>query len=140
GEPLEQWRGRPRLAVARVEARHVGEHLLEPDLIGVEHGAATIAREPVAVEVRDVDVAGPQGEAFLEDARALVDEGPQAALQDLVVAHLPTLYAALPRAGRDERLHFGIGLGHTASRVVAIPPRARLLAEASLLAEAVAHV
>src|SRR5215813_10525040 len=140
GEPFEQWRGRPRLAVARVEARHVGEHLLEPDLIGVEHGATTIAREPVAVEVRDVDVARPQRDAFLEDARALVDEGPQAALQDLVVADLPPFDPALLGAGGDERLHLGIGLGRTAARLVAVPPRARLLAEAPLLAEAITHV
>src|SRR5262249_55876851 len=140
GEPFEQWRGRPRLAVARVEARHVGEHLLESDLIGVEHGAAAITREAVAVEGRDVDVARPQGHALLADARPLLGEGPEAALPDLVVAYLPTLHAALPRASRDERLHLGIGLGHTASRVVAIPPRACLLAEAPLFAEAIADV
>src|SRR5262249_40730745 len=120
--------------------RKAGEHLLEPALIGVERGAPTIAREPVAVEVRDVDVARPQRDAFLEDARTLVDEGPQAALQDLVVADLPPLDAALLGAGGDERLHFWIGLGRTAARLVAVPPRARLLAEAPLLAEALAHV
>src|SRR5215467_3305836 len=140
GEPLEERRGRPRLTVPGAEARHVREHLLEPDLIGVEHGTAAIAREAVAVQIGHVDVARTQRDTLLEDARALVDEGPQAALQDLVVADLPPLDPALLGAGGDERLHLGIGLGRTAARLVAVPPRARLLAEAPLLAEAITHV
>src|SRR5262249_15460450 len=101
GQPFEKRRGRPRLTVPRVEPGHARQHLLHPDLSGVEHGTATIAREAVAVQIGHVDIAGPQRDALIEDARALVDEGPQAALQDLVVADLPPLDAALPGAADD---------------------------------------
>src|SRR5262245_57830376 len=123
--------------MARVEARHVDVHLLEPYLVGVEHGAAAIAREAVAVEVRHVDVARAERNALLEDARAFVDEGPQAALEDLVVTHLPALDAAFPRARRDDGFHGRVGLGRPAPGVVPVPARARLLPEAPLLAEPV---
>src|SRR5215813_10956794 len=79
GQALEQRRRRPGLAVLRVEGRHVGVDLLEPDLVGVEHGPATVAREAVAVEVGDVDVARAKRDPLLEDSRALVDERPEAA-------------------------------------------------------------
>src|SRR5713101_767655 len=66
-QPLEERRGRPRLAVAGVESRHVGVDLLEANLVGVEHRAPAVAREAVAVEVRDVDVARAERDALLED-------------------------------------------------------------------------
>jgi hypothetical protein len=47
-----------------------------------------VQREAVAVQVDDVDVAGPGGDAFFQDARALVDQGEDAALHHLVVADL----------------------------------------------------
>src|SRR5206468_10458822 len=106
----------------------------------IEHGPAAIAREPVAVEVGHVDVARAEGDALFENTRTFVDEGPQAALQDFIVADLPALDAAFLGTGRDDRLHLGIGLGRSASRIVAVPARACLLAKASLLAQAVAHV
>src|SRR6202795_3586777 len=73
-QTLEQPRRRPGLAVAGVEGRHVGVDLLEPDLVGVEHGAPAVAREAVAVEVGDVDVARAERDTLLEDARPLVDK------------------------------------------------------------------
>src|SRR5215813_13028118 len=125
GQPLEKRGRRPRLAVASVEGGHIRVHLLETHLIGVEHGTATVAREAVAVEVGHVDVARPERDALLEDARTFVDERPQAALDDLVVADLPALDAAFLRAGGDDGLHRGVGLGCPAPGVVAIPARAR---------------
>src|SRR4030095_16833399 len=86
GQALEKRRGRPRLTVARMKCRHVGQHLLEPDLIGIEHRATAIAREAVAVEVGHVDIARAEGDALFEDTRAFVDEGPQAAFEHLLVA------------------------------------------------------
>src|SRR5882762_8167899 len=86
-QPLEERRGRPGLAVAGVEGRHVGVDFLEADLIGVEHRAPAVAREAVTVEVGDVDVARAERDALLEDARTLVDKRPLASLEDLLVTH-----------------------------------------------------
>src|SRR6266705_2683964 len=89
GQALQQRRRRPGLAVTGVEGRHVGVDLLEPDLVGVEHGPAAVARKAVAVEIGDVDVARAKRDPLLENARALVDEGPEAAREDFLVAHRP---------------------------------------------------
>src|SRR5712691_290129 len=140
GQALQQRRRCPGLAVARVEGRHVGVDLLEPDLVGVEHGTAAVAREAVTVEVGDVDVARAERDALLENARALVDERPQAAREHLVVADRAPRDAAVFRAGGDDRLHIGIGLGRARAGLVAVPPGAGLLTEAPLLAERVAHL
>src|SRR5712691_2900551 len=139
-QPLEKRRGRPGLAVTGVEGRHVGVDLLEPDLVGVEHGAAAVAREAVAVEVGDVDVARAKRDALLEDARALVDERPEAAREHLVVADRAPRDAAVFRASGDDRLHRGIGLGRARAGLVAVPSGGGLLAEAPLLAEPIAHM
>src|SRR5215470_8554761 len=140
GQALQQWRRRPGLAMLRVEGRHVGVDLLEPDLVGVEHGPATVAREAVAVEVGDVDVAGAERDPLLEDARALVDERPEAACEHLVVADRAPRDAAVFRAGSDDRLHLGIRLGRARAGLIPVPTRAGLLTEAPLLAKPVAHL
>ena len=123
-----------------VEGRHVAIDLLEPDLVGVEHGAAPVAREAVAVQVGDVDIARAQRDALFENAGAFIDEGPEAALEDLLVADLPSRDATLLGRCRDQCLDFGIGPGSPRAGLVAVPPASRLLAEAPLLAEPVADM
>src|SRR6266496_1060819 len=139
-QPLEKRRGSPGLAVTGVEGRHVGVHLLEADLVGVEHGPAAVARKAVAVEIGNVDVARAERDPLLENARALVDEGPDAARENLVVTDRPPRDAAFLGAGGDHRLHLGVRLGRARAGFVAVPAGARLLAEAPLFAELVAHV
>src|SRR6185503_14625684 len=57
GEAYQQWRRLPlRALVALLEFLDRGEHLVEPDGIGVEHRPAAVRREAVAGEVDHVDV------------------------------------------------------------------------------------
>src|SRR6185369_554312 len=105
--------------------------------VRVEHGAAAMDGEAVAVDVDDVDIAGPEREAFLQDLGALVDEGVDAALEDLLVADRAALDAPLLGGLRDERFDLGIRHRRAAALLVAIPAGARLLAEAAHLADAV---
>ena len=51
--------------------------------------ARRVGGEAVAVDVDDVDVAGPQGDAFVEDSRAFVDEGVDRPLDDLLGGDRP---------------------------------------------------
>src|SRR3546814_1829769 len=73
------------------------EHLVEADLFGPEHRPAPIDREAIAEKVDDVDVAGPDGDAFLEDFRPLVDQRIHAALDDLLIGNRPEIGRAACR-------------------------------------------
>src|SRR6187399_2031031 len=86
----QQWRGLP---VHRAEhlavLLHAGEQRRQPDRIGVEHGSAAITRESITHAPDDVDVAGPLRDTLLEDAQSLVQQGIDAALEDLLVGMQP---------------------------------------------------
>src|SRR5690349_508241 len=53
---------------------HAVDDAAQPDVVRHPHGPATEIREAEAARVYDVDVAGAIGDAFLEDARAFVDQ------------------------------------------------------------------
>ena len=59
----------------------------------MEHRAAAITGKPVARKVDDVDVGCPERDAFLQDARPLVDERENAAADDLGIVDGPRLDA-----------------------------------------------
>src|SRR5260370_36650907 len=84
GQALQQRCRRPGLAVARVGGGHVGEDLLQPDLVGVEHASATIARETVALEGGDVGGTRTVRYTLPEESRASTHESPEAASDNLV--------------------------------------------------------
>jgi hypothetical protein len=71
-------RVRPRSGAARA---HVGQ----ADGVGVEHRAAAVQREAVAVEIDTSMSEARSGDAFLQDARAFVDQREDAALDDLLI-------------------------------------------------------
>src|SRR5262249_10732444 len=82
---LRQQRGRgPAGPVPSLELPDPGVDRLHPDRVGIPHRPAAVGGEPVAVDVNDVDVAGPQGDPLFQDSRALVDEGVDGPLDDLV--------------------------------------------------------
>src|SRR5207247_4210055 len=91
-------------------------------------------------EIGDVDVARAKRDPLLENARALVDEGPQAAREDFLVTDRAPRDAAFLGTGGDHRLHLGVRLGRARAGFVAVPAGARLLAEAPLFAKLVAHL
>src|SRR5690606_3047618 len=106
---------------------------------GMEHRAAAPRREAVAGEVDDVDVRRARRDAFVEDARAFVDERVDQALDDLLVADLPPRHAAVARMLLDHRVDFGRRMRGAVAGPVVAPAGAGLLAEAPALAEQVGH-
>src|SRR6516164_3554706 len=82
---LRQQRGRgPAGAVLFLELPDPGVDCLQPDRVAIPHRPAAVGGEPVSVDVNDVDVAGPQGDALLQNSRTLVDEGVDGPLDDLI--------------------------------------------------------
>src|SRR5271166_1976875 len=75
--PLGDQRGRDPEVVAGGGGKlpHAAGHLVQAHLVGIEHWAAAIGREPVAAQVYDIDVRGPQSDTFLQEAGSLVDQG-----------------------------------------------------------------
>ena len=74
GQLLEQGRGLPDRAVLTVEFGDAIVDFLQPDGACVPHRAAAKRREAVAIHVDRVDIACAQRVAFLEDARAFIDQ------------------------------------------------------------------
>src|SRR5215470_6781490 len=75
GDPREQRRRLPELAVLAVELAHGVVDPAGADGVRVIHRPAAPAREAEAVEPHHVDVARAQRDAFVEDLGALVDAG-----------------------------------------------------------------
>src|SRR5690606_39773994 len=74
---------------------------------GVEHRTAPVDRPAVTVDPDDVDVRGPDRDAFLEDLGALVDHREDAALEDLLLGDLARLLAGLGHEVADDLLGDG---------------------------------
>src|SRR6185369_12549578 len=111
---------------------HRAHDVVEADRVRVEHGPAAEGREAVAREVDEVHVGGALRDAFLEDLRALVHQGEDAAGDDLVAGNGARPDPPLAPVGHDHLVHRGIGDGIAAPRLVAVPARARLLPETPL--------
>ena len=105
----------------------------------VEHRTSAVAGKSVAVNPDQVDVARSKGEAFFEDPGAFIDEGEDAALDNLVSGERAALDAELPRHALDEERNLGIGDGRAAAFLVAIEARAGLLPEPSELANPIGN-
>src|SRR5579863_7116307 len=101
------------------------------------HRAAAMCRKAVAIEVNDVDVHGAKRKAFFQDARALVDQGVNATVHDLLRGNLPLRDSRLGGPLAHESGHFGIGTRPPVF-IVLVPARAGLLAVPTHLAQPVA--
>src|SRR5215212_11315025 len=112
--------------------------MAQAHLLAIEHRTAAIDRPAIAVDPDDIDVGGANGDALLQDLRALVDHGIDAALQDLLVRDRPPLDSLPGREVEDDLLHELGGLG-IAVLVVIVEAGTRLLAATILLAEDLAH-
>mmetsp|Transcript_48779 Transcript_48779/g.130929 ORF Transcript_48779/g.130929 Transcript_48779/m.130929 type:complete len:400 (-) Transcript_48779:383-1582(-) len=118
------------------------EHLRQAHVVLREkHGTALRRREAVAEDVDDVDVRGALGEALLQDPEALVDEGEEQALDDLLIGDLASLVTLGLTDLRD--LRDDLGVHHLVAALVDEDAAAcgadlgvgRLQAEAVVLAE-----
>src|SRR5579872_1478135 len=80
GEFFQKRRRLPPIALCLVEAPHIGIDLIEADRIGIEHRPTAPGRKAIAGQIDDVDIAGPERDAFFEDLGAFVDQPIDAAL------------------------------------------------------------
>mmetsp|Transcript_130660 Transcript_130660/g.419028 ORF Transcript_130660/g.419028 Transcript_130660/m.419028 type:complete len:342 (+) Transcript_130660:390-1415(+) len=129
------------LGLRRVDLQAL-QHLRQAHVVLREkHGTALRRREAVAEDVDDVDIRGALGEALLQDSEALVDEGEEQALDDLLIGDLASLVALGLTDLRD--LRDDLGVHHLVAALVDEDAAAcgadlgvgRLLAEAVVLAE-----
>src|SRR5665647_292353 len=123
--------------VITCEAFNGALHAHQAQTVRIQHRAAAVGREAIAEDVDDVDVRSALGDAFLQDARALIDQRKDAALHDLGAADLAWRDAVLFTVRLDQRVHRRISERCTPTLFIAIPASAGLLANASLLAEPV---
>src|SRR5215467_14942927 len=105
-------------------------HLTGADRVGPIHQAAAIAGETEAVEPHDIDIAGPDGLALLQDLARLVDGGEQQSPQDLLAGKCAPLEALFVRHLRDDGVHLRIDDGRAIALLVAVPAFASLLPKA----------
>src|SRR5215831_13460941 len=107
-----------------------GQHSLETNRVGIEHGTAAPCGKPVAVHVYDIDIRGAKCDTFAKHARALIHERENAAVDDFIATDAAAFDARRVGALFDEGGSFGVGRG-LAILVVAGPAAAGLLAEAA---------
>src|SRR4029077_5512703 len=111
-------------------------HLLQSYRIGVPHRASSISWETIAVEIDDVDVDCAERVTFLQDARAFIDQGIDAAVDDFVGRNLTLRDAGLGGPLLGPGGDFGIRDSLPAF-VVLVPAGAGLLTKATHFAETV---
>src|SRR5579864_2520485 len=101
-QPLEKRRGSPARAMRRGKPLHRLHHGRQSRLLRPVHRTSAPRGEAVAVDIYDVDIAGAQGDSFLEDLRALVDERMQQPIEDLFIGDGTALDPELARDLLDE--------------------------------------
>ena len=85
-ELSKQRRGFPEISVLIAKLANAIVHFLQPHRARVPHGSAAVGGETITVDVNDVDVHGPEGDAFLQNPGAFSDKRIYGSLYDLVVA------------------------------------------------------
>src|SRR6185437_12097465 len=100
-----------------------------------KHRAAAVDGPAVAIEPDHVDVGRPPGDAFLENACALVDHRIHHALEDLLVADRTPLAAEPGQRLVDQLFDLGVGQRGARAAFIFVVALAGLLAEAAGLAQ-----
>src|SRR5207237_10747663 len=131
GGPGQQGRGRPALAIALMPGGDLVVDLAHADRVGPIHQPAAIAREAEAVEPHDIDIAGAERLALIEDLARLVDRREQQPLQDLLVGEVVLRDTQLGDGLLDDARDLRVGMRRAVARLVAIPALAGFLAAAA---------
>src|SRR6185295_1027050 len=139
GESFEQHRGFPVFAMCGMIGLHGCQHFVQPNRIGVEHRPPAIARKTITVDINNIDITGSQCNAFLQDFRAFIDEGENAAFKNFLVGNLLSLDTGLTGSFDDQFFDNWIGNRIAIAGLVAIPSRARLLPEAAEFADLIGY-
>ncbi|MNO91557.1 hypothetical protein D3C76_831040 [compost metagenome] len=115
-------------------------NIRQPLLIRPGHRPALVRREPVSVEVNQIDVMGRSGDAFLKNLRALIDQRQQAALQDFFLAYLATMEPQSFADFQYQHIDLRIVLSLTATRFIVVEAIAALLAKTAQFTQTVIHL
>src|SRR5581483_11226984 len=107
----------------------------QADRFGVAHRTAAPIRKAVAVHPNDINVIGPNCDAFRQDVRGLVDERINAPFANLVVIDGAWFDAGLPRDATNELDDGRIRVRGAIAVFVAIETGAGFLPEAAELAQ-----
>src|SRR5215467_16273793 len=107
----------------------------KPDRVGVMHRPAAPRRKPVAIDPDHIDIAGGVRDAFIENARALVDHREQQTFDD--VLWLECMPGDAEPVGRrqNDLLYVLVRFGRARARLIEVEAPAGLLAKASKLAQ-----
>src|SRR5579862_2405275 len=135
-ELFQQGSRLPEFSVLPAEFAYAVVDVSQPDRIGIPHGPAAICRKTVAVEINNVDVDRAEREAFLENPCAFIDQGINAAVDDLGGRNLTLRNPGLGRPLAYQRSDFGIAHGAPIF-IVAIPACRSFLTIAAHLAETI---
>src|SRR5579872_1858857 len=127
---------RPEFSVLLMEFANALIDLLQPDSIGMPHGAAAIGGKSITVEINNVDVDGTQRESFFENPRSFVYQRINTAIDNFVSGNVPLRNSCFRAPLPHERGHFRIR-ARTAILVVPVPSFRRLLAVAAKFAKTV---
>ncbi|MNP46069.1 hypothetical protein D3C76_1400410 [compost metagenome] len=102
------------------------QYLVQAELFGIVHRPAQVGREAVAIDPHQVDIAGAQSDAFVQQLDTLVDQHEQAAVVDLLGIDRPSWNVQLSRQALGQGDHLVVFLPLAA--VVEVETPAGLLA------------
>src|SRR6202034_4387463 len=83
---------------------HGIDQALKPDSICVKHRASPVSRKPITSHVNHVDVRRPNGDAFGQYFRALIDQRTKAAIHNLGFQNRAVRYTE-PRTLLPDEIH-----------------------------------
>src|SRR3981081_2213041 len=110
-----------------VEFRNAVADVVQAQGVRVPHRSSAISRKSVPIQVNDVDVDGAQSDALLEDARALIHESQDTAVDDFLRRDLALRNAGCGSPLAQNAGYFGIG-NPVPVLVVLVPAGAGFLA------------
>src|SRR5260370_27620560 len=108
GKAAEQRRRQPKVtAMALAKFLDTGQHRLQSYPCCLANWTSAPCREPVAVEVHDVDIRRAQGDSFAQQMRAFIYQCEGASVDNFLAAASAPLDPRLPCTLLDECVSFG---------------------------------
>src|SRR5262249_5122432 len=115
-----------QLAMAPLEFANPVQDPWQPYGISIPHRAAPMDREAISIQVDDVDIDRSERVALFQDSGSLVDQGIDAAIDNLFGRDLPLLDPGFGGPFSDQVGHFRVAVG-PAILIILVPARAGLL-------------
>src|SRR3954466_2926776 len=118
---------------------HGCQHFVQSNSIRVEHRATAITRKTITIDIHNIDITGPQRDAFLQDFRAFIDQGENAALKNLLIGDWTSFDTGLLGCFDDQFLDNRIGNRIAVAGLVPKPARTSLLPETAQFANLIGY-